>query len=113
MDIIYRKGEVTAADVVKLLPDPLSNSCVRTQLRVLEKKGFIRHREQGLRYVYYPAHKLDNVKHHALEHLIQTFFNGSPEKVIAALLHGSDRYLTGDELDRIASLIKKAKKEGE
>ena len=112
MDIIYQKGEAAASEIEKLLPDPPSNSSVRTKLRVLEKKGYLKHKEKNLRYVYYPTISRAKVKHSALHHLIQTFFDGSPERVIAAILDNSETNLTSEELDRVARLIKQAQKEG-
>ena len=112
MDIIYREGEASASAVQNALPDPPSYSSVRTILRVLEKKGYLRHKERDLKYVYTPVVSQQKAKHSALQHLLKTFFNGSPERVVAALLDNEDIQLSDEQLDRIASLIENAKKEG-
>src|SRR5437870_8460067 len=88
VDILYRRGRATAAEVMEELPGDSSYSTVRTQLRVLEEKGHVRHEEQGLRYVYMPAVPLHSARKSALRHVIDTFFDGSAERVIAALLGG-------------------------
>lgn len=112
MDIIYQKGEATAAEVRELLPDPPTYSSVRALLRVLESKGFLKHREHGPRYIYSPTITLDKAKISALRHLMQTFFDDSAERVFAALLNVKGVKLTDEELKKISSLIEKAKKEG-
>ena len=112
MDILYRRGRATAADVMEELPGDSSDSTVRTQLRVLEDKGHINHQEEGLRYVYMPAVPRRAARKSALRHLVETFFDGSAEQVVAAVLGGEGARLTDDELDRIAELVAKAKKEG-
>jgi BlaI family transcriptional regulator, penicillinase repressor len=110
VDILYRLGRATAAEVLQELPGEPSSSTVRTQLRVLESKGHVRHEEEGLRYVYVPAAPRHTVRRSALRHLVETFFDGSPEKVVAALL-GDNAQLTDDELDRIARRIAQARKD--
>ncbi len=112
MDILYRSGEISAAEVRKALPDPPGYSSVRTLLRILDEKGHVKHREKGLKYVYSPTVSQDKARVSALQHLITTFFNGSPEHVIAAILDNADSKLSPDELERMAKLIKKAKNEG-
>jgi BlaI family transcriptional regulator, penicillinase repressor len=111
MDILYRRGRATAAEVLEDLSGTPSSSTVRTQLRVLEEKGHVRHEEEGLRYVYMPAVPRHAARKSALRHLVETFFDGSAEKVVGALLGGEGARLTEDELQRIADLIAKAKKE--
>jgi predicted transcriptional regulator len=111
MDIIYRLGRATANEVIAELPDEPHSSTVRTQLRVLEEKGQLRHEEQGLRFVYTPVAPRRTVRHSALRHMIETFFEGSTEKMLATLLGGSARP-SEEELDRLSELIEKAKKEG-
>ncbi|MGH6690552.1 MAG: BlaI/MecI/CopY family transcriptional regulator [Gammaproteobacteria bacterium] len=112
MDILYRRGRATAAEVMEdLLGDP-SYSTVRTQLRVLETKGHVRHEEEGLRYVYVPAVRRRAARRSAVRHLVETFFDGSAEQAVAALLGGEAARLSDDELERIAALIEKARKEG-
>jgi predicted transcriptional regulator len=112
MDILYRLGRATAAEVLAELPGEPHSSTVRTQLRVLEEKGHVRHEEEGLRYVYMPAVPRHAARKSALKHLVQTFFEGSTEKAVAALLGADMSRLSQDELDRIAALIEKARKEG-
>ena len=112
MDILFRRGRATAAEVMADLPGNSSYSTVRTQLRVLEEKGFARHEEDGVRFVYMPAVARSTARRSALKHLTRTFFDGSPEKVVAALLGGEASRLTDEQLDRIAELIDRARKEG-
>jgi predicted transcriptional regulator len=85
---------------------------VRTQLRVLEEKGHVRHEQDGVRFVYMPAVARNAARKSALRHLVDTFFDGSAEKVVAALLGGDGARLSPDEIDRLYALIAKAKKEG-
>lgn len=112
MDILYRRGRATAGDVMDELPGDPSYSTVRTQLRVLEDKGHVHHQEEGLRYVYMPAVPRRAAGKSALKHLVDTFFDGSAEKTVAALLGGDATRLSDEELDRISNLIAKARKEG-
>ncbi len=112
MDILYRHGRATAAEVMAELPGDPSYSTVRTQLRVLEQKGHVRHEEQGLRYIYVPALPRATARKSALRHLVDTFFDGSAEKVVAALVGGEGARLSEEELDRIADLVTKVRKEG-
>ena len=111
MDILYRRGRATAGDVMEALSGDPSYSTVRTQLRVLEAKGHVRHEEVGLRYVYSPAVPRHAARKSALRHLVETFFDGSAEKTVAALLGGDAARLSPGELQRIAELIAKARKE--
>ena len=110
MDILYRLGRATANDVMAELPGEPNYSTVRTQLRVLESKGHVRHEEQGLRYIYAPTVPRYAVRQSALRHLIETFFEGSPEKMLSTLLGPEGSKLSEEELDRLARLIDKAKK---
>ncbi|HTI44339.1 MAG TPA: BlaI/MecI/CopY family transcriptional regulator [Vicinamibacterales bacterium] len=112
IDILYRRGRATAADVMEDLPADTTYSTVRTQLRVLEDKGHVRHDQDGQRYVYSPAVPRGTVRRSALKHLVETFYEGSVEQAVAALLGGEGSRLTDEELDRIEDLIKKARKEG-
>jgi predicted transcriptional regulator len=112
MDILYRLGKATAGEVMAELRGEPSYSTVRTQLRVLEDKGHVRHESQGLRYVYAPAVPRRAARKSALRHLVNTFFDGSAEQTVAALLGGENTHLSDEELDRIAELIAKARKEG-
>ena len=112
MDILYRRGRATAADVMDDLPGEPSYSTVRTQLRILEGKGHVKHEEEGLRYVYSAALPRRAARKSALRHLVDTFFDGSTEQVVSALLGGEGNRLSESELDRIAALIEKARKDG-
>jgi len=112
MDILYRGGRATAGEVMDQLAGDPSYSTVRTQLRVLEDKGHVRHEEEGLRYVYMPAVPRHAARKSALRHLVDTFFDGSAEKIVAAVLGGQSARLTDEELTRIAELVAKARKEG-
>jgi predicted transcriptional regulator len=112
MDILFRRGRATAAEVMEELPGDPSYSTVRTQLRVLEDKGHARHEEEGLRYVYMPALARTAARKSALRHLVDTFFDGSAENVVAALLGGEAARLSEEELQRIADLVARARKEG-
>jgi predicted transcriptional regulator len=111
MDILFRRGRATAADVRRELAGRPSDSTVRTQLRILEEKGHVRHEEEGLRYVYLPATSRRSARRRALRHVIETFFDGSTEQVVGALLGGETRRLTDDELERIADIVEKARRE--
>jgi BlaI family penicillinase repressor len=112
MDILYKRGRATANEVLEDLPGEPHYSTVRTQLRVLEEKGHVTHEEDGVRYVYMPAMPRRAARKSALRHLVDTFFDGSAEQVVAAVLGGEGAKLSEEELDRIAELIDKAKKEG-
>ena len=112
MDILFRRGRATAAEVMEELSGQPSYSTVRTQLRVLEDKGHVRHEEEGLRYVYMPAVARTAARKSALRHLVDTFFDGSAENVVAALLGGEGARLSEAELQRIADLVSRARKEG-
>lgn len=112
MDILYQGGKASAADVRQAMPDAPSYSAVRAMLRVLEEKGHVRHQAEGLKYVYVPTVARDKAKRSAVKHLMETFFNDSPEHVVAALLDISSTRLTKEELDRMAQLIDRARKEG-
>ena len=111
MDVVYQLGRATAADLIKTLPGQPSDSTVRTQLRVLEAKGQLRHEEEGGKYVYFPVVPRRVVRKSALKHVMNTFFDGSAEKVVAALLGPDGGRLTDDELNRIAYLVARARAE--
>jgi predicted transcriptional regulator len=110
MDILYRLGRATANEVMSELPGEPNSSTVRTQLRVLESKGHVRHEEEGLRYVYIPTARRQNVRLSALKHLIETFFDGSAEKMLSTLLGSEGSKLLDEDLRRLAELIEKARK---
>ena len=109
MEIVYRLGRVTVTDVMERLSGEPAYSTVRAQLRVLEGKGHLRHEEERLRYVYLPAVPHGKMRQSALQYVVDTFFDGSPEQVVAALF-GTER-LSSTQLDRIATLLKQARKE--
>lgn len=112
MDVLYRRGRATAAEVREAIPDPPSYSAVRAMLRVLEEKKHIRHEEKDLRYVFIPVVPRDKARQSAVRHLLDTFFNGSPEQAMTTLLDVSAKDLSEEELDRLAALIEKARQEG-
>jgi predicted transcriptional regulator len=112
VDILYSQGRATAAEVQTALPDPPSYSAVRAMLRILEDKGHVRHEQDGPRYVYLPTVARDRAKRTALRHVLQTFFDGSAEQAISALLDESDTRLSNRELDRLAQLINQARRAG-
>jgi BlaI family penicillinase repressor len=112
IDILYRRGRATASEVMEDLSGDPSYSTVRTQLRVLESKGHVRHEEEGLRYIYMAAVPRHAARKSALRHLVETFFEGSTEKVVGALLGSEGARLSEKELERIAELVEKAKKDG-
>jgi BlaI family penicillinase repressor len=112
VDILYSHGRATAAEVQAALPDPPSYSAVRAMLRILEEKGHVRHEQDGPRYVYLPTVARDNAKRSALRHMLKTFFDGSTEQAISALLDDSSARLSDRELDRLARMIEHARKAG-
>jgi predicted transcriptional regulator len=109
MDILYQKGRATAAEVLESLADPPGYSAIRALLRILEQKGHVRHESSDSKYVYIPADHRNKAKRSAVRHMLQTFFNGSPEEAVAALLDVSSSELSDAELDRLAKLIEKAR----
>jgi predicted transcriptional regulator len=111
MDVLYRLGRATAADVLASLPGSPHYSTVRTQLRVLEEKGHVRHESDGLRYVYVPTLARHSARKAALRHLVETFFDGSAAGAVTALLGRDAGRLTDEDLDRIEGLLKSARRE--
>lgn len=111
MDVLYKLERATVAEVLRKLSDKAHYSTVRAQLRVLEEKGHVRHEEHGLRYVYVPTVPRDIARRSALRHLIETFFEGSAEKTVAALLGGEASRISSEELDRIARIIALGRRE--
>lgn len=111
MDIVYRRGRATAAEVMDDMSDPPTYNAVRAALRLLEEKGQLRHEEDGRRYVYLPTTPRNRARTHALQHLLRTFFGGSAEQVVNALLEETD--LSQAEMDRIAKRIEEARREEE
>ena len=112
MDVVYRRGRATAAEILEGIPDPPSYSAVRAMLRVLEDKGHLRHEQDGPRYVYLPTLGRERARRSALQHLVRTFFDGSATQAVAALLDMSDGRLADAEIDRLSRLVDKAKEEG-
>ena len=111
MDVLYRHGRATVAEIQSELPDPPSYSAVRAMLRILETKGHLRHEQDGPRYVYVPTLGRDKAKRSALKHLLNTFFEGSAEQVVAALLEVSGDELSEADLSRLRRLIDQARTE--
>ena len=112
MDVLHKRGRATAQEVQDDLAEPPSYSAVRTFLRLLEERGHVRHVQEGPRYVYMPTVERRAAQRSALAHLVDTFFDGSVEDAVATLVESSKPKLSTQELDRIAALLAKAKKEG-
>jgi BlaI family transcriptional regulator, penicillinase repressor len=112
LDVLYRMGRATAAEVQKAMPAAPSYSAVRTQLRILEEKGHVRHVQDGARYVYLPTLAQDVARRSALSHLLQTFFGGSATQAITTLLDQDASRLSDEDWDRIDAAIERARKEG-
>lgn len=113
IDILYARTQATAADVQTALPDPPSYSAVRAMLRILEEKGHVRHEQDGPRYVYLPTMGRDNAKKTAMRHMVRTFFEGSAEQAISTLLDDRAIKISDDELERLARMIKDARRAGD
>ena len=112
MDVIYSKGRASAAEVLEAIPKPPSYSAVRAMLRLLEEKGYLRHEQDGPRYVFLPTLSRERARQSAMKQLLQTFFDNSAEQAVAALLDMSRARLSDAELDRLSEMIEKARKEG-
>jgi BlaI family penicillinase repressor len=112
LDILHARGQATAAEVHAVLPDAPSYSAVRALLRILETKGHAKHRQDGLRYVYLPKESRQQASRSALKRVLATFFGGSVDQAVAALLEASDRRLSGVEMNKLQALVNKARKEG-
>ena len=112
MDIVYRHDQVTVAEVLDELPDPPGYSAVRALMRILEQKGHLRHRQDGPRYVFSPTIPRDEARQSALSRLVQTFFDGSTEDAVVALIDMSHTRLSKHDLARLSRRIKDARKEG-
>jgi BlaI family transcriptional regulator, penicillinase repressor len=110
MDIVYRRGSATAAEVTSDLPDPPSGTAVRTMLRILESKGHLKHAQDGLRHVYRAVVDREKARESVISHVVRTFFNGSAEQAMATLIDRSGPELTDAELARMAALIETARK---
>ena len=109
MDILHRRGEATVAEIMEDLPDPPTYSAVRSVLRILGEKRLIRHREDGPRYVYYPAQATETARESALAHLVSTYFSGAPELAVTALLRMSDVDLSDADIARLRDKIRRAR----
>ena len=112
MDVLFQMEEATAAEVQERLPEAPSYSAVRAMLRILEDKGHVRHHEDGPRYVYRPVVARDTAQKTAISHMLRTFFDGSVEAAMTALLDATDRRLSRDEVERLSSLIDERRREG-
>jgi len=110
MDILYQRGRASASEILEAMPDAPTYSAVRAKLRVLEEKGHVRHEEEALRYVYVPTLARDTARRSALRHMVSTFFEGSVEEAVAALLDLGSARLSQEDLDRIARLVDDARK---
>ena len=112
MDILYRRAEATVAEIMDELPDPPTYSAVRSVLRILGEKGLIRYREDGPRYVYFPAQDTETARDDVLAHVVRTYFAGSPEQAVTALLRMSDVDLPDAEINRLRDSIRRARQNG-
>jgi predicted transcriptional regulator len=112
MDVIYRRGKASVSEVRSELADPPTYSAVRAMLGFLEDKGYLRHEQDGLKYVYLPMDDTSQVRQSALKHMVKTFFGGSPERAVAALLEMSDARLSAKDKQYLNELIRKAQQEG-
>jgi len=112
MDIVYELTKASVAQVLERIPDPPSYSAVRALLKVLEKKGHLKHKQEGPRYIYSPTLPREKARQNALKHVMKTFFGNSTEDVVAALLNISEDKLSEADYKRLSALIKKAQKEG-
>jgi len=112
MDVVFRRGKASVSEVRAELPDPPSYSAVRAMLGFLEDKGYLRHEQEGLKYVYLPALDTAQVRTSALKHMVRTFFGGSAEQAVAALLEISDTRLSSKDRQYLSQLVKKVRQEG-
>jgi predicted transcriptional regulator len=111
MDVVYRHGRATAAEIHDELPDPPVPAAVRTLLRILEEKGHLRHEKDGPRHIYFPVTPRTVAQRSAVRHLIGTFFNGSRAAAVAALLDDSERPLTAEEREQITGAVRRLRAE--
>ena len=113
MNIIYELGQASVADVMDNLPNPPKYSSVRALLNILEKKGYLKHKADGPRYLYIPTRSRTKAANSAIRSLVRTFFDNSTEKTVAALLKANNANISDEELDRLAELIEQSKKNGQ
>ena len=111
MDLLFQRGRATAAEVQEGLPEAPSYSAVRALLRILEEKGHVRHEQDGPRYIYLPRVDRDRARQSAMKHLVQTFFDGSTGDAVAALLGSDGSRLAPEELERLTTLLERAREE--
>jgi predicted transcriptional regulator len=112
MDALYTLGEATVGEVMEKMPDPPSYSAVRATLRVLEEKGHVKHKQDGPRYLYLPTVSRDKAQSNALKHLVGTFFGGSVEQAVMALLSMPETKMSEDQLEKLAEQVRQAEEEG-
>jgi predicted transcriptional regulator len=112
MDALYKLGRASAAQILEQIPDPPSNTAIRTLLSILEKKGHVRHVSDGTRYIYEPLVAREQMSRRAVDSLLKTFFDNSVERAVTALLTRKDADISREDLDRLSTLIEKAKREG-
>jgi predicted transcriptional regulator len=112
MDILHRRAEATVAEIMEELPDPPTYSAVRSVLRILGEKDLIRYKEDGPRYVYYPTQATETARDDVLAHVVRTYFAGSPEQAVTALLRMSDVDMSDDEIERLRKTIRRARQNG-
>jgi len=113
MEVVFQRGAATAQEVREALPDPPSYSAVRALLRIMEEKGHLKHKKRGARYVFHPTMPRTSAKRSVLRHVVQTFFDGSVENTVAALMDVSGSRLSGEEFKRLAAIIDQAREKGE
>ena len=112
MDILHRRAEATVAEIMAELPDPPTYSAVRSVLRILGEKNLIRYKEDGPRYIYFPAQDTEAARDDVLAHVVRTYFAGSPEQAVTALLRMSDVDMKDEEIERLRATIKRARQGG-
>ncbi|MEO7457958.1 MAG: BlaI/MecI/CopY family transcriptional regulator [Gemmatimonadaceae bacterium] len=112
MDILHRRAEATVAEIMAELPDPPTYSAVRSVLRILGEKNLIRYKEDGPRYIYYPAQDTEAARDDVLAHVVRTYFAGSPEQAVTALLRMSDVDMKDDDIERLRDSIRRARQSG-
>ncbi len=112
MDILHRRGEATVSEIMEELPDPPTYSAVRSVLRILGDRGLVKHKEDGPRYVYYPAVSTEAARTDVLSHVVRTYFGGSPEQAVTALLGMTDAETSDQVLERLRKTIHRARQRG-